>query len=268
MQNTLIGILIVSIAMFLSGCEHKRRFQTGKLEIVESEAPAKKVPDLKPLEITKIGQGVWVHTTYKIVPPWGNIFTNGLIIERDAFSILIDTAWNDKQTAQVLDWAQNTLNKPVNVSIHTHAHSDKMGGMKALHERGVKTYATKLTNKLAMERGLDQALNELALADIGSIIEWYGLSIMYPGGGHSEDNIVVNDAATNILFGGCMIRPGMTKSLGNTGDANLKYWSRAVENAANAFPNSNIVVPSHGKPAGREILENTAAIARPDIKSE
>ncbi len=268
MQITSIGILIIFTSMFLSGCAPQKISPTQNKSDAEVKEPRKTSPDLKPVEIKELGDGVWIHTSYKIVMPWGNVLTNGLIIERGNHTVLIDTAWNDEQTAEILDWAEITLNKPVQASIHTHAHSDKMGGMKALHSRGVATYASKLTNKLALERGLGQAQNELDLSEIGDKIDWNGLSVLYPGGGHSEDNIVVNDFTTSILFGGCMIRPGMTKSLGNTGDANLKYWSKAVENAANAFPNSNIVVPSHGKPAGREILKNTATIARPQLNAE
>lgn len=261
MRHTLIGYLFILSAVILSGCAHNVSVVEKPNETeVEAKEPQKPVPDLKPLEIKEIGDGVWVHTTYKIVPPWGNVLTNGLIVERDDFSVLVDTAWNDAQTIEILDWAEKHLNKPVKVSIHTHAHSDKMGGMKALHAKGVETFATQLTNKLALERGLDQTRNELDLSDIGSQIDWYGLSVFYPGGGHSQDNIVVNDNTNNILFGGCMVRPGMTKSLGNTGDANLAYWSQAAKNTANMYKDSQIVVPSHGPPAGRGILENTIRI--------
>ncbi|MFC7292301.1 subclass B1 metallo-beta-lactamase [Hirschia litorea] len=261
MRPTLIGIFLFSSLVFLSGCTHnapvfsQQSEQTTQTDGVEE----------KPVEFVKLATGVWLHTGYKVVPPWGNIRTNGLIIERNDYSVLIDTAWNDAQTAEIVSWAKDTLKKPVRASIHTHAHSDKMGGMDALHAQGVETYASALTNRLAIERGLLPAKNVLELADIGSQVEWEGLTVLYPGGGHSEDNIVVNEGENNILFGGCMIRPGMTTSLGNTGDANLGYWSRAVENATNAFPDSQIVIPSHGKPAGREILKNTAYIARPKV---
>jgi glyoxylase-like metal-dependent hydrolase (beta-lactamase superfamily II) len=97
----------------------------------------------------------------------------------------------------------------------------------------------------------------------GDQTQWQGLRVLYPGGGHTEDNIVVYDRESRIIFGGCLIRPGNSKSLGNTGDANIEYWSQAAQNVANAFPEGSIVVPSHGKPGGREVLANTIEIAKP-----
>ncbi len=261
MRYTLIGISLLLSFVFLSGCMH----QTPVLSQQSEQSTHIEGVEEKPVEFVKLGTGVWMHTGYKIVPPWGNIRTNGLIIERSDYSVLVDTAWNDAQTAEIVAWAKDTLKKPIRASIHTHAHNDKMGGMDALHAQDIETFATDLTNRLAIERGLMPAKNVLNISEIGSQIEWEGLTILYPGGGHSEDNIVVNEGVNNILFGGCMIRPGMTTSLGNTNDANLGYWSKAVENAANAFPDSQIVIPSHGKPAGREILKNTAYIARPKL---
>lgn len=262
MQNTLIGYVFIASAFILSGCANLAPVgeQIEQPQVVTEKASQ---PETKPVEFVALGQGVWMHTGYKVVQPWGNIRTNGLIVERGEYSVMIDTAWNDDQTAEIIRWAENTLGKPVKATIHTHAHSDKMGGMLALHAEGIETYATRLTNELAKQRGLLPAKNELNLSEIGSQTVWEGLTVLYPGGGHSEDNIVVNDHVNKILFGGCMIRPGMTTSLGYTGDANLGYWSKAVENAAIAFPDSEIVIPSHGKPAGREILKNTMHIARP-----
>jgi len=86
---------------------------------------------------------------------------------------------------------------------------------------------------------------------------------LYPGGGHSHDNIVVYDRESQIIFGGCLIRPGNSDSLGYTGDADIEYWSQAAKNVANAFPEGSIVVPSHGEPGGREILINTIEITTP-----
>ena len=67
--------------------------------------------------------------------------------------LLVDTAWTDDQTAQILNWIKQEINLPVALAVVTHAHQDKMGGMDALHAAGIATYANALSNQLAPARG-------------------------------------------------------------------------------------------------------------------
>ncbi len=228
-----------------------------------TEASSKAEPSEDRVEFAKLSTGVWMHTSYKNVEPWGLIFTNGLIFERKQHSVLVDTAWNDAQTSQIIRWANDELGKPIKWSIHTHAHSDKMGGMATLHEQGIETYASSMSNKFAPKHDLLPAKNDLNLTTIARQMNWQGLRVMYPGGGHTHDNIVVYDEKSKIIFGGCLIRPGDSQSLGYTGDADIEYWSQAAQNVATAFPDAKIVVPSHGEPGGTEVLTNTIEIASP-----
>ncbi len=232
----------------------------------ESSDRNEEKPSEDKVHFSKLASGVWMHTSYRNVEPWGLIFTNGLVVERETYSVLIDTAWNNEQTEQIIEWAKNTLGKPIRSSIHTHAHSDKMGGMDALHNEGINTFASRMSNELTPKRELLAAKNDLDLSTVGAQTQWEKLSVLYPGGGHTHDNIVVYDQASQIIFGGCLIRPGKSNSLGYTGDADLAHWSKSAQNVANAFPKSRLVVPSHGKPGGREVLENTIEIAKPKIE--
>jgi len=117
-------------------------------------------PSEDTVQFSKLATNVWMHTSYKNVEPWGLIFTNGLVIERDNFSILVDTAWNIQQTTQIIEWAKTKLNKPIKASIHTHAHSDKMGGIVALHRAKIGTYASSMSNELAPTHDLIPAKND------------------------------------------------------------------------------------------------------------
>jgi metallo-beta-lactamase class B len=220
-------------------------------------------PSEDTVQFSKLATNVWMHTSYKNVEPWGLVFTNGLVIERDNFSLLVDTAWNIQQTTQIIEWAKIKLKKPIKASIHTHAHSDKMGGIVALHKAKISTYASSMSNELAPTHDLIPAKNDLDITSVGDQTLWEGLNVFYPGGGHTHDNIVVYDRESQIIFGGCLIRPGNSDSLGYTGDANIEHWSQAARNVANAFPEGSIVVPSHGEPGGREVLINTIEIAKP-----
>ncbi len=196
------------------------------------------------------------------VPGFGRVPANGLIVIDGDHSVLVDTAWNDDQTAAILDWAKLTLKKPVKLAVFTHAHADKMGGVGIVRKRGIETYALALSNQLAIKRGFSPAENALELRENGPSQTLGPLTVFYPGAGHAEDNIVVNLKGSGILFGGCLIRPGDSDNLGNSADGNVRHWAAATEAVAARFPDSKIVVPSHGPPAGRELLDHTTALAR------
>ena len=266
MKNTLV-LAMMSVACLIPLAVTSQEAQETQAQAVQIEPKPSdsqtSSPNVDVVEFSQIAPKVWLHTSYKNVEPWGLIYTNGLIFEREDYSVLIDTAWNDKQTAQILEWAKTDLNKPIKASIHTHAHSDKMGGMLALHQQGINTFAHSMSNELAPTHDLLPAKNNLNIKSIGDKTEWEGLTVLYPGGGHTHDNIVVYDGTSEIIFGGCLIRPGKSRSLGYTGDAHIEHWSQAAQNVADAFPSGNIVIPSHGKPGGREVLTNTIEIAKP-----
>ena len=41
--------------------------------------------------------------------------------------LVVDTAWTDDQTAQILNWIKQEINLPVALAVVTHAHQDKDG---------------------------------------------------------------------------------------------------------------------------------------------
>lgn len=214
------------------------------------------------VRFSRLSPSVWMHTSQKEVEGYGLVPANGLIVIDGANSFLVDTAWNDAQTAAILDWAEATLKKPVKAAVFTHAHADKMGGVGIVRKRGVATYALKLSNELAVKRGLSPAEQALELRENGAAQKLGPLTLFYPGAGHTEDNIVVNIEAAGILFGGCLIRPGESDNLGNTGDGDIGHWAEATAAVERQFPNSKIVVPTHGPPAGRELLDHAMALAK------
>ena len=66
------------------------------------------------------------------MPGFGAVASNGLIVRDGGRVLLVDTAWTDDQTAQILNWIKQEINLPVALAVVTHAHQDKMGGMDAL----------------------------------------------------------------------------------------------------------------------------------------
>lgn len=217
----------------------------------------------------RIAPGVWLHSAYRTMAS-GPVVSNGLVVENGDTAVLVDTAWDDAQTRSILQWARERLRRPVTAAIATHAHADKMGGMKALRDAGVKTFAARLSNQDAPARGLIPAEVSLDFDNGGWLTTASRedaavlgrLRVFYPGAGHTRDNIVVAVTDASIVFGGCLIRPPGSTDMGNTADGDLSHWDAAAEAVGSAFPDARTVIPSHGPPSGRELLTLTADLAR------
>ena len=221
-----------------------------------------------------IAEGVWIHKSYKTIKPSGPVLSQGLVIQTDAGVFLVDTMWDDADTEILLTLIEAETGQLPKAAIVTHAHADKMGGMNALHRAGVETHGYLLTAQDAPARNLippqgifrappSGAMQpfEDQLADYESN-EPLGIYTYIPGAAHTRDNIVVYYEPAKILFGGCMIRPGRSLSLGNTADGDIANWANAVRKTADTFYDAQIVIPSHGPLGGRELFDHTIALAK------
>ncbi len=223
--------------------------------------------------LEKVADGVWIHKSYEIIEPWGPVLSQGLVVKTDDGVVLVDTAWDNEATKKILALIETAAGEPPKAAILTHAHQDKMGGMQALHDASIQTSAYVLTNDDAVDRDLIPAggwfgntfagrSSSFQFHDVisGASID-SGLMTFIPGPGHTRDNIVIYYESAKILFGGCLIRPGKSNSLGNTADADIANWANAVRKVAAEFPDAEIIIPSHGAKGGRELLDHTIALA-------
>lgn len=209
------------------------------------------------VEFRRLSKSVWLYTAWQDLPGIGPFPTSGLIVRDGNDTVLVDTAWTDDQTEVILNWSETRLGRKITTAIYTHAHNDKMGGVSAVQSRGITDYALPLTNRLAPSRGLVPAAGDLPRLASDEDTKIGGLTVFFPGGGHTADNIVVAVPQEGVLFGGCLIRPGKSFSLGNTADAVLGSWAGSVAAVSARFPDAEIIVPSHGPPGDRTLLENT-----------
>ena len=214
----------------------------------------------------EIAPGIWQHTTYLDLPGIGPVPSNGLLVVDGEETLLVDTAWTDAQTAQVLAWADGVLGKPVRAAIVTHAHKDKMGGIAALHQADIATFAHPMTNADAPANGFEPARHTLDFAGNGFLTgaqaeNFSPLVIFYPGGAHTRDNITVGIPAAGLAFGGCMIKGSDAETLGNLADADIDAYARSARNFASAFPDVPIIAMSHSQPEGREAIAHTIELA-------
>lgn len=243
---------------------------------------------LSPPSLEKIAKNVWIHKSYMHIEPWGLVLSQGMVVETGAGVFLVDTAWNDEDTEKLIDLIVEETGEAPRVAIVTHAHHDKMGGVAALNERGIPTVMHHWTMLDAPARGLDlsslsqsvvifkddETADEPVRISLSAGAEEASfnitpaddnapnsLVIYHPGPGHTRDNIVVYYEPAKALFGGCFIRHAATKSIGNTEDADVSAWPQSARNIAEAFPDAEIVIPSHGPAAGVELIDHTIDIA-------
>lgn len=210
---------------------------------------------LPDLEIKKIAENVYQHTSYEKVKTWGLVGSHGLVFVDGKDAYIIDTPSTEKDTKTLVQWisAQGFTPK---ASISAHFHSDSTAGIAYLNSLPIPTYASKLTNELLDKKGVAQATHSFTKNPYWLLKN--KLEVFYPGAGHSPDNIVVWLPKQKVLFGGCFVKP---EGLGNLSDAVIEDWTASAEKLIKRYSNAKIVVPGHGSIGDVSLLEKTKAQA-------
>jgi len=252
--------IFILIIFILIGCSHPIKTHVKK-EL--------KAPSLEP-----IADNVWIHKSYENIAPYGPVLSQGLVVVKNGHAIIIDSAWNNHDTVEILNLTKKLTGATTDIAILTHAHNDKMGGVSTFKRNGVDTLALDKTNEDAIKNGLEPAERTLTspfrngqifinkTKNITTLLSGPKVEIFYPGPGHTRDNIVVYVPDAKVLFAGCFIRPGKTKSLGNIADANIAEWAQSIEATATRFPNAEIIIPSHGTAGGRDLFDHTITLIK------
>lgn len=207
------------------------------------------------ISISQLNKNVWVHTELgyfngEAVP------SNGLVLNTAKGLVLVDSSWDDKLTKELIEMVEKKFQKRVTDVIITHAHADRIGGITALKEKGVKAHSTALTAELAKNSGYEEPLGDLQII---TSLKFGNTKVetFYPGKGHTEDNIVVWLPQYQILAGGCLVKSAEAKDLGNVADAYVNEWSTSIENVLKRYGNINSVVPGHGEVGDKGLLLHT-----------
>jgi metallo-beta-lactamase class B len=207
--------------------------------------------------VRRLSPSVWIHITmgiYRGAP----VPSNGLLVTNDSSAVLLDTGWNPAQTERLLQWAQDSLHRPVRLAIVTHSHADRTGGITALQRAHIATLALPSTIERVTAAG---GAGLTALPQLSSSPQHVaGLELYYPGPGHAPDNIIVFVAGDKILFGGCFIKAMEAEDLGNIGDADLARWPLSLSEVLSRYGAAEMVVPGHGETGGLELLHHTQAL--------
>lgn len=207
------------------------------------------------LIITRISENAFVHTSFLQTQDFGNVPCNGLIVRNGNEAVVFDTPAGDKSSEVLIKWMEDTLHCKINAVIPTHFHNDCLGGLNIFDQHAVSSYAYVKTIELAKENNFavpQNSFNDSLRLNVGNET----VTVKFLGEGHTKDNVVGYFPSENILFGGCLIKEsGAAK--GYLGDANVGAWSRTVENVKKEFPDVKTVVPGHGKPGNKKLLDYT-----------
>jgi len=208
------------------------------------------------IEITKLSDHTYIHTSYADMPPWKRVPSNGMIFITKGKAFLFDTPTNDTLTEVLVKWIEKTLKAEVIGVIPNHWHIDCMGGLKYIHSRGIQSFAYELTRKIAQEKNLP--VPSRGFTD-SLVFNFGGEKVIsrYFGAAHSIDNIVTWVPAEKILFAGCMVRGPESTTMGHTADGDIKEWPITLKKIINAFPDAKIVIPGHGKHGGLDLIQHT-----------
>jgi metallo-beta-lactamase class B len=207
------------------------------------------------VELSKINDNIWVHTTYSNYNG-SRTPSNGVIAVSSKGLVLIDTPWNNAQTKELIKLTKSVFKKDIVLAIITHAHEDRIGGIDTLIENKVDVRSSSLTVKEAEKNGFkkpEPKLDSDPKIAFGNI----SMDVLYPGEGHTVDNITVWFPQYKVLFGGCLIKSLESDNIGNIADANIKQWPFSVKKVLEKYPDAEIVIPGHGKWGNLELVNHT-----------
>ncbi|MEM7284323.1 MAG: subclass B1 metallo-beta-lactamase [Pseudomonadota bacterium] len=205
------------------------------------------------IEYEQRGANLWSYLSVH-----NGIPSNGLILETSNSVIVIDTPWNDENTAELLQWIHATIGKPVETVIVTHSHEDRSGGAKLLSDRGISLIGHELTKAIVKrEQGVDL---EAVVSKESPIYTTKEFEIFFPGPGHTRDNTVVWLPKQKVLHGGCAFKSASTFAIGYIKESDIIEWPKSIRAVDQRYPNADLYVPGHGPPADRATIDNTLKI--------
>jgi glyoxylase-like metal-dependent hydrolase (beta-lactamase superfamily II) len=208
--------------------------------------------------VAPLAPRVWLYTATDLIDGGVYFPANGLVVERDGGSLLVDTGWDAAQAQALVAWSKTSLPAPITEAIGTHFHRDRIGGVNGLQRLSVPARAHPLTCELARSRGFT------APEPIHGFVESWRLGedceLYFPGAGHTWDNIAVWLPRATVLYGGCFLKSRTSKDLGNLADADVGEWRTSLKRLSDRYPGRRIVVPGHGTIAGDAIAHTLALL--------
>ncbi len=207
------------------------------------------------VELSKINDKLWVHTTYENYNGYKTP-SNGLLVITTEGLVLVDTPWNNEQTKALIENAESTYKKEFVMAVITHAHQDRIGGIDTLLEEGIDVKSIDLTVEEAEKNGFAKP-TALLDYDTKFTVGDTEIETYYPGEGHSRDNITVWLPKYRVLFGGCLIKSLDSTNLGSITSANVEEWPNSIHRVLDRYSEAEVVVPGHGLWGNLDLVKHT-----------
>ncbi|WP_304234332.1 subclass B1 metallo-beta-lactamase [Jiulongibacter sediminis] len=222
--------------------------------LVAVVAPAQYAFKGHTVSLNQIGDNSYIHLSYLQTNDFGNVGCNGMVVIKGKKAYIFDTPATEDATEELLRYLMDEKGLKIAAVIPTHFHADCLAGLALCHAREIESIAHELTKELAEEKQLELPKNTFN-RDLAKL-KLKGLSLFYPGEGHTTDNIVAYYEPDMVLFGGCLIKSNGAGK-GNLEDANTSTWSSSVRKVKKHYPKIQKVIPGHGDAAGPELLDYT-----------
>lgn len=222
--------------------------------------------DPNKVELTKIDEQIWVHTSYadylgSLIPSYG------LLALTNAGVVLVDTPWTNEQTKELLKIVKDKFNQPIKLAIFSHWHPDRIGGIGILSAAHIETASTAATAELAVKAGFQKPQRlinpKVEVFKVGDL----SFETYFPGPGHTMDNIVIYFPKNKMLYSGCLVKPMNMTNLGNMADGDVMQYPDTIRNVIRRYPEAKIVIANHGTcPTGDfELLKYTLQLAEAQL---
>jgi metallo-beta-lactamase class B len=208
------------------------------------------------VEVRKLAEGVWRHTTYFDIAGFENVPANGLIVVDGDDAMMIDLPWTDEQTGMLFDWVVREHKAEIGWVVPTHSHIDCTGGLAEAHRRNAESFALDKTVEILKQTNKPVPKNWFSKRICLSCGET-SVEFAFLGSGHAVDNIIAWIPKKKILFGGDLVRARNARNLGNIAEADLESWPETLKKVKEIYSEAKIVVPGHGGHGGPELVEHT-----------
>ncbi|WP_116126871.1 subclass B1 metallo-beta-lactamase [Lewinella sp. IMCC34183] len=207
------------------------------------------------LEVEQLAPGTYLHRSFLSTDDYGKVACNGVVFTDGREAVVLDTPVDTLGSVELIEFLQRQLGLRVIAVVPTHFHDDCLGGLAAFHVRGISSYGNEKTAELATAHGAIPPRRTFAGEKMLRVGDREVL-ISHPGAGHTRDNVVAYFAADQTLFGGCLVK-SLGAGKGNLADADTAAWSASVVEAMARYPRAVRIVPGHGTPGDRHLLEFT-----------
>src|SRR5690242_13716802 len=107
------------------------------------------------LSITHLTGDFYVYTTYSLYQN-SSVPSNSMYLVTTNGVVMFDIPWDSTQRQPLLDSIEKKHHQKVVLSISTHFHEDRTGGLDFFKQKGVRTFSSKMTYDLCKERNEQQ----------------------------------------------------------------------------------------------------------------